>query len=205
MLKIDLHVHSKNSADGTGTIEENAISAKKRGIGAIAICDHDFLSGGRRKVNGILILYGQEISTKEGHVLVLGVKKRYAKGIGARELVKKVRKAGGVTIAAHPFALRPDCLGNLSLEIGFDAIERFNGKAFGNNIQNIMHKRKGVGGSDAHSAQEVGDAYTKMPCEANEKEILECIKEGKFAAIWSTKLRNIPLRYCAKARKLLRV
>ncbi len=39
-MRIDLHIHSKNS-DGAFTVEEIVAEAKRRGIGFIAITDHD--------------------------------------------------------------------------------------------------------------------------------------------------------------------
>ncbi len=40
-MKIDLHVHSRTGSDGAWTIEEIFAEAVKRGIGLIAITDHD--------------------------------------------------------------------------------------------------------------------------------------------------------------------
>lgn len=44
MKQIDLHVHS-NSSDGTLSPEEVVLLAKSKGLSAIALTDHDTVSG----------------------------------------------------------------------------------------------------------------------------------------------------------------
>lgn len=76
MKKIDLHVHT-TASDGTCTPEETVALALKQGLSAIAITDHDTVSGfpaaraaGERL--GIQVVPGIEISTKYGgavHIL----------------------------------------------------------------------------------------------------------------------------------------
>ncbi len=205
MIKADLHTHSLNSKDGTCSIEELAKAAEKRGLDAIGITDHDFLSKGRGKIGKILILYGQEVSTRQGHVLVYGVKKTFAKGIDAAKLVAEVRKLGGITIAAHPYALRKDSVHELAEAIPFDAIERFNGRNFTNNVRNMMEKRNGTGGSDAHCAAEVGNAYTILNCELSEEAIVKAIKTKEYSAAWKTRPSSIPIRYVMRMKRFLRI
>ncbi|MEM2963510.1 MAG: PHP domain-containing protein [Candidatus Anstonellales archaeon] len=205
MIKVDLHTHSNNSPDGTCSIKELAISAGKRGLDAIGVSDHNYLSSGRKKIGSVLIIYGQEVSTLQGHVLVYGVKKQFQAGIDARRLVREVRGLGGITIAAHPYALRQDSVGDLADEFGFDAIERFNGRNFVNNIRNIIKNRHGVGGSDAHCAAEVGNAYTVLNCDLDEESIIKSIKTQDYRAVWSTKPSSIPLRYAMRLRRFVKL
>lgn len=205
MIKADLHTHSLNSKDGTCSIGELAKAAEKMGLDAIGISDHDFLSKGKKKIGKVLVLYGQEVSTKQGHVLVYGMKRQFPKGVDAQKLVLEVRKAGGITIAAHPYALRKDSVHELAEQIPFDAIEKFNGRNFTNNIRNIMEKRNGTGGSDAHCAAEVGNAYTVLNCELSEKGIIKAIKTREYSAAWKTRPHTIPIRYVMRMKKFLRI
>ena len=76
-MKADMHIHSTVS-DGYYTIEEIIDMAKKRGLDAIAITDHDTLSHAKQipKDCGILVMPGIEISCydyeKEFRVHILG-------------------------------------------------------------------------------------------------------------------------------------
>ncbi len=81
MTYADLHLHS-NHSDGSDTPEEVVAHAFKAGVGAMALTDHDTLSGVARAAQaardaGIGFLHGTEISARyehrEIHVIALGV------------------------------------------------------------------------------------------------------------------------------------
>ncbi len=80
-MRADLHLHSTHS-DGTFTPKELVDEAKRLGIEAIAICDHNLISGsaeaaGYARENGILLIPGVEIDAGWNgmvvHVLALGI------------------------------------------------------------------------------------------------------------------------------------
>ena len=69
---VDLHTHS-NRSDGTDTPEELVIKAKKCGLEAIALTDHDTFMGIEEAVeagkrNGIEVIKGAELSSSENGV-----------------------------------------------------------------------------------------------------------------------------------------
>lgn len=79
-MAIDLHCHSRMS-DGSMGIEEMIATAKRRGLTAIAITDHDAIAGATRAVmigkrQGIEVLPGIEFSATDprtkGKVHILG-------------------------------------------------------------------------------------------------------------------------------------
>ncbi|MEM4390128.1 MAG: PHP-associated domain-containing protein [Candidatus Micrarchaeia archaeon] len=183
-IRIDLHVHSDVSEDAFDSVAKLAAAASKRGIEALGICDHNKLRRRARRIGGVVLLYGEEVSTAQGHVVVYGIERAFPAGIDVHELIERVREEGGVSIAAHPFAMGRHSLGELALTAGVDAIEKFNGSAVLGNVVGMMKVPVGVGGSDAHTAFEVGEAFTVMPCGAHEDEILACIRKKKFVAAW---------------------
>lgn len=78
-MAADLHCHTKLS-DGTLSIEELVLLAKARGLGAIAVTDHDTFAGTGRAVvfgkrKGIEVVPGAELSTldaktgRKAHIL----------------------------------------------------------------------------------------------------------------------------------------
>ncbi|MCH4240100.1 MAG: PHP domain-containing protein [Oscillospiraceae bacterium] len=69
-MAADLHCHTKMS-DGTVSIEELVLLAKKRGLSAVAVTDHDTFAGAGRAViygkrKGIEVVPGAEFSTLDG-------------------------------------------------------------------------------------------------------------------------------------------
>lgn len=77
-MLVDLHVHT-TASDGLDSPEEVVIKAKRRGLGALAITDHDTLAGVKPalsagRANGIEILPGIELSAEvdEDEVHILG-------------------------------------------------------------------------------------------------------------------------------------
>lgn len=69
-MAADLHCHTKMS-DGTLSIEELVMLAKKRGLSTIAVTDHDTFAGAGRAVifgkrKGVEVIPGAEFSTTDG-------------------------------------------------------------------------------------------------------------------------------------------
>ncbi len=76
MGKADLHIHTAYSMDGTTSVREALESALHAGLDVIAITDHDQVRGSleARAISteyGIEVITGAEVSTKEGHLVVL--------------------------------------------------------------------------------------------------------------------------------------
>jgi predicted metal-dependent phosphoesterase TrpH len=79
MIKLDLHVHSKYSDDAVGSPREIIKSLKKKGLQGMAFTDHNTVRGGIEALKiapkEFIVIPGIEISTADGHMLALNVKK----------------------------------------------------------------------------------------------------------------------------------
>ncbi|MEM1569219.1 MAG: CehA/McbA family metallohydrolase [Candidatus Bathyarchaeia archaeon] len=187
-LKIDIHIHTVYS-DGRGTVREILKIAKLKGLDGLAITDHDTLEGYfQAKIyrDGLLVIPGYEVHTDAGHVLVLGLETLPPEvgRIRYDELVKWVRRLGGLTVLAHP------AVGRISLNRWIrckpDAVEILNALYplhgyFVRRGLNIALKLDvpTVGGSDAHYPQNVGDAYTIVESDNPSLEgFMEAFKRG---------------------------
>ena len=42
-LRLDMHIHTHHSPDGSMTAEEIAVRARDAGLNGVAFCDHDFV------------------------------------------------------------------------------------------------------------------------------------------------------------------
>ncbi|MBM3229846.1 PHP domain-containing protein [Candidatus Parvarchaeota archaeon] len=214
-MKIDFHVHSNHSVDALDTVESLALAARKKGLDAIAVCDHDTMArkGGRPQlIGGVLVLFGTEVSTAQGHVQVFGTGKTYKKGIDAFKLVEKVKSEGGITIVAHPYSRRGHALHELAPQVGATALEKFNGRDFVHSWRARRLIAVGTGGSDAHVAAEVGNAWTEIetikPSHKNlasaEADILSAVAKGQITARYRPSLASIASRYAQKLGRFIR-
>jgi len=108
MGKADLHIHTTYSYDGTATVAATLeYVVRNTDLDVIAITDHDQIDGALEAVElapqyGVHVIPGVEISTAEGHVLALYIKKLVPAGLSLNETLAAVAEQNGLCIAAHP-------------------------------------------------------------------------------------------------------
>ena len=201
MLACDLHVHTNHSKDGESSVEEILLQAEAEGLDAIAITDHDCVDGAKEALlrpSTVLVIPGIEVSTKQGHLLVLGVTEVIPAGLDVVTTVNIARRMGALAILPHPYhvwrhgvARRKKAGMNV-----VDAVEAFNSRYIvgsANQKAARVAKRLGkpcVGGSDAHNAKFVGFGRTYIEAEKNVPAIFEAIRAGRV----SCGGRKTPLR-----------
>ena len=213
-LILDLHVHTNYSHDGHDPVEKIIDSAIAKKLDGIAICDHDTMEGffaARKYVVDndldLIIIPGIEVTTSNGHLIVLGLVEGIEKGSSLQETIRiarqkeKEKRGTVVIIAPHPLHPFRHSIGNLCMysELDIDAIETFNSRYFLGTANEIARRRAArkniiaVAGSDAHCAECVGLATVEVEVEIeteNEAEqktnqeiqveaILRGLKEGR--------------------------
>ncbi len=185
-MKIDTHVHTEYSPDSETSIEEAIESAKLSGLSGIAITDHNTVDGVEEALeladgDDFLIIPGVEVSSKDGHILGLGIEEVVPSKLSAEETVARIREKGGIAISAHPFSLSSKPFSPLRSD--FDAIESFNSKRYiGTSIATRYARGNDLsqtGGSDAHFPEEIGLAGIEIECKPFVGEVIEKIREGK--------------------------
>jgi hypothetical protein len=122
-----------------------------------------------------------EVSSREGHIVALGIKEEVKKGMSAEETLDRIHELGGVAIAAHPFRLR-DGLGK-KVNSRFDGIEVLNARS--NERCNARARKHAaslniamMGGSDAHLVEHICSCCTRFDGEGAE-DALEAIRKKK--------------------------
>lgn len=180
--RADLHMHT-NASDGWPTPQELVDYARATRLDVIAVTDHDTIDGAlrarehaSRRVQ-LEVVVGEEVSSRNGHIVGLFLEKRIRPGMSAAATVDAIHEQGGLAIAVHPFwrarrrnpAHTVHGVGWLAAELEFDAIEVENATP-GFYVLNQMARRLGdslgcaeVGSSDAHILDAVGRAYTEFP------------------------------------------
>jgi predicted metal-dependent phosphoesterase TrpH len=186
-VKADLHVHTTYSSDSVITPKELVFYAKKRGLTAVAVTDHNQVEGALKiaEETDFLIIPGTEVSSLHGHIVGLNMSERIPKGLTADETVDRIHKAGGIAIACHPFALLKGSIGE-HVSSKFDAVETVNSSAFpfgratrkANQLAERLKLPK-VAGTDAHYGPVIGQAYTVIEAEANVEAIVKAIANGQ--------------------------
>ncbi len=171
---IDLHCHTAASFDSLASPEAVVKAAAERGLGYLAITDHDVIDGALRARDaappGLTVIVGEEIRTADGDLIALFLERDVPPGLSAADTIAAVRAQGGVLGIPHPFdRFRGSMLNDPSLEAmaaRVDWIEAYNARVVGSAGNEHaaafaldMHL-PGVAVSDAHSVLEVGVAYT---------------------------------------------
>lgn len=174
---IDLHMHEKrHSLDSFLALEEIVEIAKKRGLDAICITDHDSMelreyAEEYSKKTGFPIFVGIEFFSLQGDILAFGIDHYPEERVDAQEFIDYVHEQGGVVISAHPFRHnRRGLEGNLDILKGVDAIEILNGSTLPDATMMAVRyaKKYGfaiTGGSDCHYPDKVGICATYFPNE----------------------------------------
>ncbi|MDI6897223.1 PHP domain-containing protein [Methanocella conradii] len=189
MLRFDLHVHTSYSQDGLSSVEEVLKAAAAAGLDGVAITDHDTTAGAihaleivDRVAPGLLVIPGIEVSTRSGHLIVLGVTRDIPARMSVQETIKEAKRLGGTIVVPHPYN-RPRH--GMPIPEGADAAEVYNSRHILGLHNRIALRRArdlglpGVAGSDAHQASLVGSAITLIKADKTVNSVLESIKQGK--------------------------
>nr|WP_280698373.1 CehA/McbA family metallohydrolase [Kitasatospora sp. GP82] len=174
----DCHLHTVYS-DGRRLPAEVAAGARTAGLDFMVSTDHNTSAShgiwGPLAGPDLLIITGEEVTTRNGHWLALGIRPgewidwRYRSRDDAYpRFVRQVHGAGGLVVPAHPYCPYVACQWKFGYE-GADAVEVWNGPwtyddesavdAWDSRLaEDLRHGRSwlpAMGNSDAHSAPQV--------------------------------------------------
>ncbi|MGP4113296.1 CehA/McbA family metallohydrolase [Streptomyces sp. 4N509B] len=132
----DCHLHTVYS-DGQRTPAEVAAAARAAGLDFITTTEHNTPAGHGAWEglwgDDLLILCGEEVTTRNGHYLALGIEPgtfvdwRYRARDGAYDrYARRVHRAGGLLVPAHPHAPCVGCAWKFGMRHA-DAVEVWNG------------------------------------------------------------------------------
>jgi predicted metal-dependent phosphoesterase TrpH len=194
LMEVDLHMHTDHSPDCATPVEVLLETARDRGLGAIAITDHNEVSGAleaRRiaaEMGGIEVIVAEEVKTAEqGEVIGLFLEEKIPKGMTMAETIAAIREQGGLVYVPHPFDRFhsvPDYEHLLDIVEEIDILEVFNPRvaltAFNEEAERFARKYRIVSGagSDSHVAQGLGSVRVRIHEFDGPAEFLEAMRDA---------------------------
>ncbi len=195
LIEVDLHMHTDHSGDCATPVDVLLQTARDRGLGAIAITDHNEVSGAleARRIaaesyEDLKVIVAEEVKTKEqGEVIGLFIEEKIPKGLTMAETIAAIREQGGLVYVPHPFDRFhsvPDYEHLLDMVEEIDILEVFNPRvaltSFNEEAVRFASKYRIVSGagSDSHVAQGLGSVRTRIHDFEGPAEFLEAMRDA---------------------------
>lgn len=195
LIDVDLHMHTDHSGDCATPVEVLLATARDQGIGAIAVTDHNEVSGAldaaeKAEDYGVKVIVAEEVKTKEqGEVIGLFIKEKIPRGMTLAETIAEIKRQGGLVYVPHPFDRMhavPDYEHLLDIVDDIDLIEVYNPRvaigAFNEEAQRFAEKYRipAAAGSDSHVAKGLGTVRNRMPDFDGPDEFLAALRENRI-------------------------
>ena len=211
-MKVELHSHTHHSHDCLLTHEAIIAVCQRRGIGALAVTDHNQIAGAfelqRRAPFPVII--GEEIFTAQGEIIGLFLRELIPRGLPVQETIAHIKAQGGLVYVPHPFdSFRKGAIGRETLDAiraDVDLLEVLNARNLRHQDDDRAyryareHGLAMAAGSDAHSVGEFGNAYLEMEPFDGPHDFLAKARRGRVCGRHSTGVVHLLSTY-AKLRK----
>jgi hypothetical protein len=186
-------MHTDHSHDCTTPVEVLLRTAREQGLGAIAVTDHNEISGAleardKASAAGVKVIVAEEIKTaNQGEVIGLFIEEKIPRGMTLSETVAEIKRQGGLVYVPHPFDRMhsvPDYEHLLTILDDIDAIEVYNPRvaigAFNEEAVRFAAKYRIVAGagSDSHVAQGLGSVRIRMRDFDGPEQFLASLREA---------------------------
>lgn len=198
VLQADFHAHTRFS-DGLISPCDVVLLARRRGLDAVAVTEHNTVVPSKLAracralvADAPIVVLGEEITTKQIHLLALGLSERVDARMSPDAIVDAVHAQHGVVVAAHPTrrfapAVEPLCPKLDGLEVAHPLAYREGSSGFGS-YADIVALARGpcgansamIGNSDYHGGSVLGLLRTYVfVSEVSEVGILDAIREQR--------------------------
>ncbi len=195
LIDVDLHMHTDHSHDCATPVEVLLATARDQGLGAIAVTDHNEISGALEAAEkaasfGVKVIVAEEVKTaNQGEVIGLFLTEKIPRGLTLEETVAEIRRQGGLVYVPHPFDRMhavPDYEHLLKIIDDVDAIEVYNPRvaigSFNEEAARFAAKYRLLAGagSDSHVAQGLGTVRIRMRDFDGPQEFLESLRDAEI-------------------------
>jgi predicted metal-dependent phosphoesterase TrpH len=197
LIDVDLHMHTDHSSDCATPVEVLLATAREQGLGAIAVTDHNEISGALEAsaqaaaADGqppLKVIVGEEVKTAEqGEVIGLFIEEKIPRGLTLEETIAEIKRQGGLVYVPHPFDRMhsvPDYEHLLAVVDDVDAIEVFNPRIAISEFNEeavrfaAKYRMPAGAGSDAHVPQGLGSVRIRMRAFDGPEEFLQSLRDA---------------------------
>jgi predicted metal-dependent phosphoesterase TrpH len=107
--RADLHIHPSDDRSVTRSPDAFYAALLASGLDAAVLADHDnidvakeLVARSRAEQTSIELVVGEEITSRRGHVLGIGLNARVPSGLSLSETIVAIHEQGALAVAAHP-------------------------------------------------------------------------------------------------------
>jgi glycosyltransferase involved in cell wall biosynthesis len=232
LIDVDLHMHTDHSYDCATPVQVLLAQARAKGLGAIAVTEHNEISGALAAADlagkaGVKVIVGEEVKTAEqGEVIGLFIREKIPRGLTLQETIAEIKRQGGIVYVPHPFDRMhsvPDYKHLLDVIDEIDVLEVFNPRVaiseYNEEAVRFAAKYRIIAGagSDAHVPQGLGSVRIRMRDFDGPEQFLESLRDADItrnpASLFyvqalkflQTKAMPAGARRAAKERRVRRV
>jgi len=215
----DLHLHTSWSHDCSIGVDELLDDAEAKGLGAIAVTDHNVFGGAQEAVERargrrLVVIPGEEVKTADqGEVIGLFLREEIPRGMSFGETVAAIRAQGGLVYLPHPFDRmhaipEPATLHRHLAEV--DVFEVYNARLLfeAYNDEALRFARKynltPGAGSDAHVLAGVGTGVVRMRRFSGPEEFLVSLHDAEVLRRPKSLVYLQGLKWVAQAKERVR-
>jgi hypothetical protein len=191
------------------SLDDIVHQAQEKGLDGVCITDHDTMAAEQVIVegeqdNGLVIIIGQEYTTRQGDFLLFGPYEHLPPGLSAEKVLNHVQATGGAVIGAHPFRTGRGVDRDLIRSGLCPTIEQQNGRNTAlENAQTrtwlARYPLIPVAGSDAHSLEELGRFPIQFPGLIHTRmDLVSALNSGQVIPVLAAQDNvSMPLASCA--------
>jgi predicted metal-dependent phosphoesterase TrpH len=215
----DLHLHTSWSHDCSIGVDELLDHAEAKGLGAIAVTDHNVFGGAleaveRARGRRLVVIPGEEVKTADqGEVIGLFLREEIPRGMSFGDTVVAIRAQGGLVYLPHPFDRlhaipEPATLHRHLAEI--DVLEVYNARLLfeAYNDEALRFARKynltPGAGSDAHVLAGVGTGAVRLRRFSGPEEFLVSLHDAEVLRRPKSLVYLQGLKWVAQAKERVR-
>jgi predicted metal-dependent phosphoesterase TrpH len=192
LIACDLHMHTSASYDCATDPEALVDHCIAEGLGAIAITDHNEVSGAQAAAalgKPITIIVGEEVKSAQGEVIGLFLQERIEPAMSMGDTIAAIQEQGGLVLMPHPFDRLhtiPDASTLLRHLDEIDILEVYNSRllfdSFNDDALRFASKYNLIqsAGSDAHVLPGIGTAINRIPAFEGPEEFLLAMRQNQI-------------------------
>lgn len=201
VLHGDFHVHTRLS-DGVLSPLDVVMAARRARLDVVAVTEHNTVAAGRAAaafaelVGGPIVIVGQEITTRDYHVIALGLTETIPGGLPISAALMAVRRQKGVSIAAHPVRRFWPVLDRAlplldGAEVMHPLVRRSDHAWRGDDLEKFYARlvsarphAAAIGSSDHHALNGLGSCRTLLFVrEASAEGVMEALRAGRTVVV----------------------